>query len=533
MSANYNPLELQQNDSYGSDQISPINNESGGASSILDRFRQAEVDKRNADYQEALNLVKQNKFKEAREKISALLKETHGESQLYVLQGFLETQEKNTLAAQQSYQKALERDPKNILAYFGLAKIYLEAGDLNKAKDFANQALWINDKMAYSYLLLADIAFQQKQYAEMERVLLAALEKVKGDIAVEIEVIKNLGRLYAVQKQPEKFLSLCEDLAKRYPNNSQAMSALAGAQIVNNKKDLAEQTLRQLINQEKQDANNRLLLARLLIAQPDKEKEILQLLDDAAAIEPNNSEPIVFKVAYLVKLQRYPEALELANKADKLFPKLILGKVLRGDVYLADKKGDKALESYQQAYKLQPNDRVLFAIADLLNAQKNLPEALDLLNKALEKNPKNVTIHFKLATAYQHLNDTAQAEKHYQAILAEQPENVLALNNLAWLYDQQNNPLAMEFAKRAYAKAPDSAPIADTYGYILIKQGQSAEGLTVLEKAASLAPTVNDIQFHLAEAYVATINKSKAIEILMKITKAQQNFSEKKPLLIC
>ena len=63
---------------------------------------------------------------------------------------------------------------------------------------------------------------------------------------------------------------------------------------------------------------------------------------------------------------------------------------------------------------------------------------------------------------------------------------------------------------------------------ILIKQGQLSEGLTILEKAANLAPAANDIQFHLAEAYSANNNNSKAVAILEKIIKAEQNFSEKK-----
>jgi predicted Zn-dependent protease len=102
------------------------------------------------------------------------------------------------------------------------------------------------------------------------------------------------------------------------------------------------------------------------------------------------------------------------------------------------------------------------------------------------------------------------------------------LNNLAFLYSQQNDPQAMELAKRAYDKAPESAAILDTYGYILIKQGQPKEGLPILEKAATLAPKANDIQFHLAEAYSVNDNNQKAIEILEPIVKAEQAFSEKK-----
>ena len=84
------------------------------------------------------------------------------------------------------------------------------------------------------------------------------------------------------------------------------------------------------------------------------------------------------------------------------------------------------------------------------------------------------------------------------------------------------------FAKKAYANSPESTAIADTYGYILVKQGQPAEGLAVLEKTAALAPTVNDIQFHLAEAYAVNNNKDKALEILETITKAGQDYSERK-----
>jgi predicted Zn-dependent protease len=104
----------------------------------------------------------------------------------------------------------------------------------------------------------------------------------------------------------------------------------------------------------------------------------------------------------------------------------------------------------------------------------------------------------------------------------------LVLNNLAWIYSLENSPKAIEFAQKAYKLSPESAAIADTYGYILIKQAQQEEGLKLLEKAATLAPKMDDIQFHLAEAYVANDQQAKAIEILERITSSGQNFSEKK-----
>jgi putative PEP-CTERM system TPR-repeat lipoprotein len=528
MAANYDNLDRQQDNFSSLDQIAPQTTEQGHSISTLESFQQAEKSLKRSNYLEVLNLIKQNKLEEAQNKTTSLLKQYPNEADYYNLKALLETVKKDTTAAQQSYEKAITLEPNNILAHLGSAKLFLENGQLDKAKEYANKALAINDKSINAYLLLADVANKQKDNAEVEKVLLTAQEKVKGDIKAEVEVIKNLGKFYGSQKQPEKILALTEDLDKRYPNNSMALNLLAQAQIINNKKPLAEQTLLKLINQEKQDIGDRLLLARLLSEHPDKDKETLALLDETALIKPENPEALVFKAAYLIKLKRNQDALELADKIDKQFPKLVLGKLLKGDVYLAEKNLDKATDMYQQAYKLQPNDKVLFTLADLMNAQKKQPEAIKLLSDALEKNKKNVAIHFKLATIYQQQNDLKQAEAHYIAMLTEQADNVLALNNLAFLYSQQNDPRALELAKKAYEKAPESAAILDTYGYILIKQGQPKEGLPILEKAATLAPKANDIQFHLAEAYIANDNTQKAIEILEPIVKAEQDFSEKK-----
>jgi tetratricopeptide (TPR) repeat protein len=262
--------------------------------------------------------------------------------------------------------------------------------------------------------------------------------------------------------------------------------------------------------------------------QPDKEQETLKLLDETAQLTPNNPEALIYKTAYLIKLKRTEEALKIADKIDSLFPKLVLGKLLKGDAYLSDKKLNKAAEMYQKAYNIEQNDRILFTLVDLLIAQKKQTEAIKLLNGAVEKNNKNIAAHFKLATIYQQQNDPQQAEAHYKAMLTQQTDNALALNNLAFLYSQKNDPRALEYGKKAYEKAPESAAILDTYGSILIKQNQAKEGLALLEKAAGLALKEPNIQFHLAESYVANNNPEKAIEILEPLIQAEADFTEKK-----
>ncbi len=528
VAAKYETLNPQSGMLGNQDLKTTLPNESWSSPSILESMQQEKINEKKRDYLDVLNLIKHNKLDEAGVKLATLLKQSPESAELYNLQALLETLKKNTAAAVQNYQKAISLDKTNILAHLGLSKLALDSGDLTTAKDYANRTLAINNKLIGAYLLLADIAYSQKNFSEVESVLTTALDKNKGDLLAEIEVIQNLGKLYAAQKQPEKMLVLGEDLAKRYPNDSKALSLLAGTQIVNNKKSLAEETLTKLIAKDKTDINDRLLLANLLSEHADKDKDVINLLDETISIGPDRPQAFIFKTAYLIKLKRYPDALELANLTEKKFPNLAIGKLLLGDVFMAEQKLDQALDNYQQSYKKQANDKVLFTITDILIAQKKLPDAIKLLTTELAKNDKNNAIHFKLASVYQQQNDFRLAEKHYNAMLAEQPNNALALNNLAWIYSQENNPRSVELAKKAFTNAPESAAIADTYGYILIKQNQHQEGLKILEKAASLAPQANDIQFHLAEAYANNDQQTKAIEILERLVKAEQNFMEKK-----
>jgi putative PEP-CTERM system TPR-repeat lipoprotein len=523
--ANFDSLDHSQSNFGGLDQDTPES--AAGKSSILNSLQHSEIDSKKERYFEVLNLLKQNKLDDAQNKIATLLKQSPNEPQFHNLQALLETLKKNPAGAQQSYQKAIDLDKNNLVAQLGLAKLALDAGDLNKTQEHANKILAMNDKLTSAYLILADVAHKQKNNDVVERILQSGHDKVKGNITQEMELVSVLGRFYVSQKQPDKLLTLADDMVKRHNGNTRALSVLAGAQIANNKQDLAEQTLKQIIKQETRDINHRLLLAKLMSNKPEKEKEVLQLLDETSKIDANNPQADVYKAAYFIKLKRNPEALAVSEKIEKQFPKLAIGKLLKGDVFLSDKQWDKAIGQYQQVYKIEPNINVLFKITDIMQSQGKLPEAIALLDTESVKDNKNSALHFKLAILYQQQNNLNQAQLHYEAILSQQADNALALNNLAWLYSQQNNPKSLELAKKAHTLAPDAAAITDTYGYILLKQGQLKEALTVLEKATATAPKDNDMQFHLAQAHAANDDKQKAVEILENIVKSEQTFSEK------
>src|SRR5688572_10158988 len=94
-----------------------------------------------------------------------------------------------------------------------------------------------------------------------------------------------------------------------------------------------------------------------------------------------------------------------------------------------------------------------------------------------------------------------QAIEQYEWLARKQPDHVMTLNNLAWAYQQAKDPRALETIERAYKLKPDNAAVADTFGWILVEQGNTRRGIEMLQRAVVTAPGSTDYRFRLAQAF--------------------------------
>jgi len=126
------------------------------------------------------------------------------------------------------------------------------------------------------------------------------------------------------------------------------------------------------------------------------------------------------------------------------------------------------------------------------------------------KQPNDVEARLTLASALQAVQRPDKALEHYQAVLKADDLNVVALNNLAWMYQTRADPRALGLAERAHSRAPENADVLDTLGTILLQQNREADAIGYLEKAAQLAPKALETRYHLAQAQVALGRKTEA-----------------------
>jgi len=479
-------------------------------------------------YRLILNKVKEGELGEARRDIAGFLIKTPNNPDLYSLMAMVETVDNNIALAKINYKKAIEIDGGHIMAYLGLAKLALLEKQIDKAKEYYSKTLSIDNKNIGVYLILSELAYKEGELELAIDKLLEGYEVVKGDIDAEVKLLSVLGKLYVLKSQPKKVLSLSQGLVNRMPKSSKALAVLAGAQLINNDKGGAEISLLQLLTVQPRNTKQHLILINLLKSQVGKEKQVLKQIDSLIALQPEQLHFLTLKVDYLVRLKQFDKAYKEAFLISQKYPKLDVGVHLIGDVYRAQNKLVQAFSFYQQAYQLDKKEDTLLLMSDTLLKQGKGERAIELLEEELLiNNVDNSKVHINLASLYLRRTDYLKAEKHFKIVLSKQPNNIVALNNLAWLYMQQDNVEALSFAKKAFGLAQEDGAIADTYGIVLLKNGYLEEALSVLKKVSKSGYKSFDFKLHLAQAYHANGEDTNAINILQEIVSLEKNIPEK------
>ena len=83
--------------------------------------------------------------------------------------------------------------------------------------------------------------------------------------------------------------------------------------------------------------------------------------------------------------------------------------------------------------------------------------------------------------------DGPEAAHWLGEVIKRDPDNIVALNNLAWYYRDREPSTALEYARRAYTLAPKSVQILDTYAEVLARTGDIKQASAVMDQAVGLS----------------------------------------------
>jgi Flp pilus assembly protein TadD len=181
----------------------------------------------------------------------------------------------------------------------------------------------------------------------------------------------------------------------------------------------------------------------------------------------------------------------------------------------------------EQRQRTKPEENVLLKLSDLYSRSGEAERAEALLKARLAEEPGDVAARVALGTHYLQKKQNDLALREYQRVAADAPTSIIALNNIAWLLQQQGElPKAREAAERAVALAPQNASVADTLGWVVLAQGDVATALRYLKPASASSPDP-EIQYHLAVALKKAGNNGDAKTVLEGILGGEAPFASR------
>jgi tetratricopeptide (TPR) repeat protein len=187
----------------------------------------------------------------------------------------------------------------------------------------------------------------------------------------------------------------------------------------------------------------------------------------------------------------------------------------------------EARAAFTQALQVQPQDvDARLALAQIDIAEGKLENATQSLRRLAEQG-SNVTVSLWLGNLSSMKGDPKAAMEYYRTVLELDPNQVLALNNLAWLMAEDGKQVdqALGFAQKAAELAPDHAAVQNTLGRIFYQKGLYTMAVRHLERAvASGSNAARD--FYLGAAYLKSGNRVKGETRLQAVMRQYPNSKE-------
>lgn len=467
-----------------------------------------------------LSYLNQQQFDKAFAAIAQARKQYPNNPAFLNLKGITYENQQDMNAARQAYKQALAIDSQFIPALLALAKLEINDKQFDAAKIQLNKALEINKSHLQSQLLMAQLAGMKND----TRLLVRWLEKARDANPDAYQPVNLLVNYYLQTDNLSKARSEAQKFYTEQGRNAGSLSLMVRVSLAANENDSARSYLQEIIANNKQDINHRLQLAQLL-ANEQQHNEALALVDKVLTLRPKHAPALSARASILIAQQRFDDA-ELAIKTfSNSYPNSFMNHRLRGDLLIAQDKAAAAIDAYQQAFAQAKTPYLTNRLAQLYQ-QSNKPEqAITTLESYLENAPNDRQRRLILASLYQQSGNNKQAINHYE-IITDNTNDVVALNNLAWLYWLEKSDKALGTAKRAHQLATDSAAVIDTYGWIMLHTGDKSEALQLIRKAATKSPANPDIRYHLAKALAMNGEPARAKKEVDQLLRDYAGFEE-------
>ena len=426
-------------------------------------------------------------------------------------------------------QKAMSLEPDNLGIYKRAVPLFLASSDrdtVREGKNILDKALTSNPEDIELRLLKAHSLLAEGTAPGIE-LATSILQKITEEQPKTRDAWVLLAEIALRQGRPTKAMDIALRGLAHQPNDKSLLLLKARAEAVQSPA-LAIPTIKALRELDPNDADVVVYLADAYLAVDQVQKAVNLLKTQLVSCSgtPDERKINIALAVALHKNDSKPEAQEIFNSLYQSAPD-DPGSLLAQARLLKDEKlwGELTQKVIHWCQNHPKDTRTPIAIAGDMAATENSQAkktAENILRMILENDSDCIEAMSALAMLLQITGRSAESTPLYQKILALQPDNVIAINNLAWIICEEHGKYqqALELAQRGLRIAPNYIDLIDTRGVVYYKLGQHDKAIQdftrCLEMYPDGTPAAAASYLHLGRALASLGQKDEAIESLKK-----------------
>ncbi len=429
----------------------------------------------------------------------------------------------------ENIQKAMFLEPNNIEIYKHAVSLYLASNNrdtVREGKNILDEALALDPEDIELRLLKASSLLTEGT-APSIKLATNILKKITEEHPKIARAWNLLGEIALRQGQPTKAMDIAlQGLV--YQSNDKSLLLLKARAEAARSPVLAIPTLKALRELDPNDADIVVHLANTYSA-ANQFQEAVNLLKTQLVSCSGTPDERKINIALAVALHKNgdkPKSQEIFDSLHQSAPNdpsplLAQVQLLKGEK-LWDELTQKVIH-WCQSHTEDIYTPITIA-SDLAASESSQAKKIaeDLLRRVLDHDPNSLPATTMLAMLLHTTGRSAESVPLYRQIIALQSDNVIAINNLAWILCEEHNKFqqAFELVQRGLKIAPNYVDLIDTRGVVYYKLGQYDKAIQdftrCLEMYPDGTPATTASYLHLGRAFASLGQKDKAVENLKK-----------------
>ncbi|MBT9493938.1 MAG: PEP-CTERM system TPR-repeat protein PrsT [Paucibacter sp.] len=423
--------------------------------------------------------------------------------------------------AREAYELALKVDPRYFPAALNIASMDFDEGKSGLAQDRLRKFSTENPKNVRATLALASMrAKVGADKSELAQLVNKALKDSPGDSDAALALV----RLHMAHNDFNLALAAAQEGLVANPGNLELMDALGQAQYQVGDYNQALKIYNKMLGFSRYAPLAMTRIAEINIRQGDLSGARASL-KKALALQSDFLPAQVMLIGVERAAGQNKEALRTAVKMQELHSNDPSGFVLAGDMESENLNMAMAEKYYLSGLERKSSSEIAVKVHRTLLLSGKRDRAVEFEKQWLLKSPADKVFWFHLGDMELAAHKYDAALDKYKKVIAIDPNNASALNNVAWLLNISKQPGALPYAQKAVKLSPRDASFMDTLAEIYLSNDDLPKAIETQAAALVISPNIHIHRLHLAKLYMLSGDKKKAAAELDYLAKLGDKFA--------